>query len=99
LGKRLKLNVVIDANHTLLRARHRDLGLLRLLARLQALLARAPLRTARWTNRRTAADLATTWRVLLALRGVFGNDATARPFGKRRCTRRLSLTATHHAGR
>ena len=99
LRQRLKLNVIIDANHALLRAGHRDFGLLGLLTWLQTLLARTPLRAAGWTDRRAAADFATTRRVLFPLCGVFGDDATTRPFGKRRGARRLGFAAAHDARR
>ena len=48
---RLKLDVVVDANDALLCAWHRDLGLLRLLAGLQTLLAGPALRAPGRTDR------------------------------------------------
>jgi len=99
LRQGLQLNVVVDANHALLRARHRNFGLLRLLARLQTFLAGASLRTTGRPDRRSATDLATARRVLFPLRGMLGNYATTRPFGQRRGARRLGPTPAHDAWR
>ena len=96
LGQRLKLNLIFDADHALLRARHGDLGLLGLLSRLHALLTGPPLRPTRGSDRRPATDL-TTARRIGSLLSMLCNDALTRALRKRGRARCDGFAPAHHA--